>query len=163
MHWHQLHWSTAADLLHYPLHWIVALLALSMRKIEIFFKKEKAFTKFHRDDHSRNVKQPFCVNLFAFLFTKFATKTHMMQFIIFYKLLEIPYILIDHGFAKRVISKTLPFNPNPHCFIAITKATACDWKEPLLPHPLHNPVRGRGKGGVSSRALNICLIKMSYT
>jgi hypothetical protein len=41
----------------------------------------------------------------------------------------------------------LNFNPNPHCFIAITKATACGWKEPLLPHPLQGPVRGRGKVG----------------
>jgi hypothetical protein len=35
-------------------------------------------------------------------------------------------------------------NPNPHCFIAITKATACGWKEPLLPHPLHSTVGGGG-------------------
>jgi hypothetical protein len=31
------------------------------------------------------------------------------------------------------------FNPNPHCFIAISKAKACGWKEPLLPHPHHSP------------------------
>jgi hypothetical protein len=40
-------------------------------------------------------------------------------------------------------------NPNPHCFIATAKATACGWKEPLLPHPLHtvhNPVGGGGRG-----------------
>jgi hypothetical protein len=36
-------------------------------------------------------------------------------------------------------------NPNPHCFIAITKATACGGKKPLLPHPLLSPVGGRGK------------------
>jgi hypothetical protein len=55
------------------------------------------------------------------------------------------------------------FNPTPHCFIAITKATACGWKEPLLPHPLHSPVRGRGKGGASSTTLKICLIKTWVT
>jgi hypothetical protein len=42
-------------------------------------------------------------------------------------------------------------HPNPHCFIAITKATACGWKEPLLPNPLYSPVRGRGKGGLALR------------
>jgi hypothetical protein len=36
--------------------------------------------------------------------------------------------------------------PNLHYFIAITKATACGWKEPVLPHPLHSPVGGRGRG-----------------
>jgi hypothetical protein len=51
------------------------------------------------------------------------------------------------------------FNTNTHCFIAITKATACGWKELLLSHPLHSPVRGRGKGGASSPALKICLVK----
>jgi hypothetical protein len=35
------------------------------------------------------------------------------------------------------------FNPNPHCFIAITKATACGLKKPLL---VHSPVGGRGRG-----------------
>jgi hypothetical protein len=55
------------------------------------------------------------------------------------------------------------FHPTPHCFIAITKAPACGWKEPLLPHPLHDPVRGRGKGGASSTALKICLIKTWVT
>jgi hypothetical protein len=55
-------------------------------------------------------------------------------------------------------------NPNPHYFIAITKATACGWKEPLLPLPLHSPVRGRGKGVLnSSTALKICLIKTWVT
>jgi hexokinase len=29
----------------------------------------------------------------------------------------------------------------------------------ILPHPLHSLVRGRGKGGASSTALKICLIK----
>jgi hypothetical protein len=52
-------------------------------------------------------------------------------------------------------------NPNPHCFIAITKATARGWKEPLLPHPLHSPVRG--KGDASSMALKICFIKTWVT
>jgi hypothetical protein len=37
-------------------------------------------------------------------------------------------------------------NSNPHCFIAIIKATACGQKEPLLPYPLHSPV-GEGEGG----------------
>jgi hypothetical protein len=39
-------------------------------------------------------------------------------------------------------------NPNPNCFIAITKATACGWKEPLLPHPLHSTAQPceRGEG-----------------
>jgi hypothetical protein len=44
----------------------------------------------------------------------------------------------------------LYFNPNPHFFIAITKATACGSKQPLLPNPLHSAQpcwRGRGKGG----------------
>jgi hypothetical protein len=54
-------------------------------------------------------------------------------------------------------------NPNPHSFIAITKATACGWKEPLLPHPLHSPVSWRGKGDASSTALKICVIKMWVT
>jgi hypothetical protein len=36
------------------------------------------------------------------------------------------------------------FNPNPHCFIAITVVTTCGCKEPLLPHPLHSPVGGGG-------------------
>jgi hypothetical protein len=54
-------------------------------------------------------------------------------------------------------------NPNPHCFIVITKAAACGWKDPLLPHPLHSPVRGKGKGGDSSMALKICLIKTWVT
>jgi hypothetical protein len=39
------------------------------------------------------------------------------------------------------------FNPNPHCFIALTKATACGCKKPLLPHPLHSPVGGKGGEG----------------
>jgi hypothetical protein len=68
---------------------------------------------------------------------------------------------------KVIISQTFswgsPFNPNPHCFIAITNATACGWKEPLLPRPLHSPVRGRGKGGARSTALKICLIKTWVT
>jgi hypothetical protein len=48
--------------------------------------------------------------------------------------------------ANNSMKEVLYINPNPHCFIAITKATACGWKEPLLPHPLHSPVRARGKG-----------------
>jgi hypothetical protein len=55
------------------------------------------------------------------------------------------------------------FNPNPYCFIAITKAAASGWKDPLLTHPLHSPVGGRGKGGASSRAQKICLIKTWVT
>jgi hypothetical protein len=55
-------------------------------------------------------------------------------------------------------SETKKFvNPNPHCFIAITKATACGFKKQLPPHPLHSPVRVRGKGGASSTALKIFL------
>jgi hypothetical protein len=54
------------------------------------------------------------------------------------------------------------FNPNPHCFIAITKATACGWKEPLLPHPLHSSVGGRGEEVASFAALKICLIKTLF-
>jgi hypothetical protein len=42
------------------------------------------------------------------------------------------------------------FHPNPHCFIAITKATACGWKEPL------NPLWGEGEGSATSKALKIC-------
>jgi hypothetical protein len=61
-------------------------------------------------------------------------------------------VLFHHllGWVKRI-------NPNPHCFIAITKATACGWKEPLLPHPLHTvqPCEGEweGGGGASSTDL----------
>jgi hypothetical protein len=62
-----------------------------------------------------------------------------------------------------VLYRQQMFNPNPHCFIAITKATACGLKEPLLPHPLHSPVRGRGKRGASYTALKICLIKTWVT
>jgi hypothetical protein len=58
---------------------------------------------------------------------------------------------------------TLKINPNSHCFIAIAKATACGWKEPLLPHPRHSHVKGRGKGGASSTALKICLLKTWVT
>jgi hypothetical protein len=49
-------------------------------------------------------------------------------------------------------------NPNPHGFKTITKATACGWKEPLLPHPWHSTV-GRGRGVACSAVLKICLIK----
>jgi hypothetical protein len=52
------------------------------------------------------------------------------------------------------------FNPNPHCFIAKTKATACGRKKPLLPHPLHSP---EGGGGATFTALKIYLIKMWVT
>jgi hypothetical protein len=48
-----------------------------------------------------------------------------------------------------LIEQLSMFNPNPHCFIVITKVTACGWKEPLLPHPLHSaqPYWGEGEGG----------------
>jgi hypothetical protein len=49
------------------------------------------------------------------------------------------------------------FHPNPHSFIGITKATACGWKELLIPHPLHSPM-GWG-GGTSSTALNKTWVK----
>jgi hypothetical protein len=56
--------------------------------------------------------------------------------------------------------------PNPHFFISITKVTAYCWKEPLLPHSLHKCTAlwwGGGRGGASSTALKICLIKMRIT
>jgi hypothetical protein len=55
------------------------------------------------------------------------------------------------------------FNTNPHCFIAITKATACGWEDPLLPHPLVSPVGGRGKGSSGSAVLKFSLIKTWVT
>jgi hypothetical protein len=55
----------------------------------------------------------------------------------------------------------LVFNPNPHGFKAITNVTA---SEPLLPHPLHSTVGGRGEGAaVSSAALRIFLVKTQVT
>jgi hypothetical protein len=56
------------------------------------------------------------------------------------------------------------WHPNPHCFIAITKAAARGWKDLLLPHPLHTqPCRGEGAGVDHSEALEICLIKTLVT
>jgi hypothetical protein len=51
------------------------------------------------------------------------------------------------------------FNPNPHCFIAITKATACGWKKATTTPPPAQPYGGRGKGGATCTTLKICLIK----
>jgi hypothetical protein len=49
----------------------------------------------------------------------------------------------------NLITKWTVLNPNPHFFIAITKAAAREWKDPLLPHPLHTaqPCGGKGAGG----------------
>jgi hypothetical protein len=56
----------------------------------------------------------------------------------------------NFNLSKSILSgKCFPsweFNPNPHCFKTITKATACGWKEPVLPHPLHSTVGWRGRG-----------------
>jgi hypothetical protein len=51
------------------------------------------------------------------------------------------------------------FNPNPHCFKAITKLTALGSKESLLTYPLHSTVEGAGGGGAFSAALKISLNK----
>jgi hypothetical protein len=48
--------------------------------------------------------------------------------------------------GTKVFASDMLIRPNPHCFIALTKATACGWKEPLLPHPLHSLCGGRGRG-----------------
>jgi hypothetical protein len=66
----------------------------------------------------------------------------------------LPFLLQNKRFAiSYAISKI--------SFIAITKATACGLKEPLLPHPLHSPVGGRGMGGggAGSASLKFCIIK----
>jgi hypothetical protein len=64
---------------------------------------------------------------------------------------------------KYTISRHCPFNPNPHCFIAITKATACGCKKPLLPHPLRTALWGEGGCYWTSTALKICFIKTWVT
>jgi hypothetical protein len=71
------------------------------------------------------------------------------------------FICFVYLLYKYIDIEKLILNPNPHCFIAITKATASGWKEPLLPQPLHSPVGGRGKGGPT--ALKICSIKTWVT
>jgi hypothetical protein len=36
----------------------------------------------------------------------------------------------------------IDLNPNAHSFKTISKAMACGWKEPVLPHPLNSMVGG---------------------
>jgi hypothetical protein len=50
------------------------------------------------------------------------------------------------------------FNPNPHCFIAITKAQLVAEKSHYYPTP-RTALWGRGKEGATSTTLKICLIK----
>jgi hypothetical protein len=55
-------------------------------------------------------------------------------------------IYIRKSFSPLSVAHDRCFSPNPHCFIAITKATACGWKEPLLPNPCTDLWGGGGRG-----------------
>jgi hypothetical protein len=51
----------------------------------------------------------------------------------------VEYLPKNRGGTDRI------FNPNLHCFIAITKAAAVVRKDQLLPHPLPKCWRGAGR------------------
>jgi hypothetical protein len=68
-----------------------------------------------------------------------------------------------HDLTSPVFLVKMSLNPNPHCFKAITKATACGWKELLLSHPLPSTVGVEGEGDTCCAALKICLVKTWVT
>jgi hypothetical protein len=90
--------------------------------------------------------------------------------------LKICWIKMVYSYTSIIIKSTLKMafllktsetkkflNPNPHGLKAVTKLTASGWKQPLLTHPLHSTVGGRGEGDDFSAALKICFIKTHVT
>jgi hypothetical protein len=62
-----------------------------------------------------------------------------------------PILIVGSVCRTKRFGTGLYLNPNPHCFIVITKATACCWIKPLLPHPLHSHVGEGGRGVIPLR------------
>jgi hypothetical protein len=65
--------------------------------------------------------------------------------------------------SANFLKLPLEIYANPHNFIAITKATACGGKKPLLPHPLYSPVGGGCRGCYLHGPEDLLNKNVSYT